>query len=154
MSTARTGSGRGRPVAWASAASMTGALPVAAGELGGKGHHLGRLTSSRPARQGSGRRRSSRLRSWRRQKLACRAPLEGADAADVPGVTGQLLGLSWRIPVTASSTGDRGARGQVAADEAARARRIPTGRRRVSGQAPAKLVTKFLRTGRPGQGGT
>ena len=27
MSTARTGSGRGRPVRWASAASMTGALP-------------------------------------------------------------------------------------------------------------------------------
>ena len=64
MSTARTGSGRGRPVRWASAASMTGALPersmspaakatvvVADAAAGGRQGQAGAAHGVRSARQ-------------------------------------------------------------------------------------------------------
>ena len=79
MSTARTGSGRGRPVAWASAASMTGALPERSISSAAKAAVWSLTPPPRRQHQAVA---AHRVRSARQR--ARRAPLE------------ELMPLTWR----------------------------------------------------------
>ena len=112
VSTARAGSGRGRPVRWASAASMTGALPERSISSAAKAT-VWSLAPRRRRRAGSGRRCS---RAGLRAPAGPQGARGGADARHVAGVAGQRPGLG--DPGDGQQHRDRGARGQVVADEA------------------------------------
>ena len=138
VSTARTGSGRGRPVAWASAASMTGALPERS--MSSAANATVCVADAAGAAAGPGRCRSSRAL---RAAAGPQDALGGADAGHVAGVPGQRPGLG--DPGDGQQHADRGARGQVAADEGGPGpAHRQGGRGRVSGQAPGEIGDEVL----------
>ena len=113
-------------------------LAGAVDELGGEGHRL--VADAAGGRQGQAG-AAHRVRSC--APAGPQGALGGADARDVAGVAGQRPGLG--DPGDGQQHRDRGARGQVTADEGrpGPAQRQPR-RGRVSGQAPGEVGDEVL----------
>ena len=144
VSTARTGSGRGRPVRWASAASMTGAVPLRSMSPAAKAT----TSSPIPPRPAAG----SARRSWRALRAAAgmQRRFRGVHGGHVAGIPGQ--GIRLGDPADLQQHRQRRAGSEMVADEAARHRPADIRGRSAASRA-AKALTKplYARSAGPGQ---